>query len=152
MIASSFLEPPEPRGLEMTESWRFADASQPHAPRVEEVRNLMLPGNAVHEKRHQAAWFQSQGTGPSGKLPKTLSEGCCRGPPRTAPRSEGVFPMLIRTGPTRKALVALTLVVSSAVAGGVAAVSISASAAEPTPSSSASARTSRNSEETALSG
>jgi len=58
--------------------------------------------------------------------------------------------MPVRTLPTRKALVALALVVSGAVAGGAAAVATSASAAEPTPASTASSNS--HSGETALSG
>jgi uncharacterized membrane protein YkoI len=57
--------------------------------------------------------------------------------------------MPVRTLPTRKALVALTLVISGAVAGGAAVVATSADAAEPTPSASSS---SSNSGETALTG
>jgi uncharacterized membrane protein YkoI len=56
--------------------------------------------------------------------------------------------MPVRTLPTRKALVALTLVVSGAVAGGAAVVATSASAAEPTPSASSSS----NAGQTALTG
>jgi uncharacterized membrane protein YkoI len=57
--------------------------------------------------------------------------------------------MPVRTLPTRKALVALTLVISGAVAGGAAVVATSASAAEPTPSASSSRS---NPGETALTG
>jgi uncharacterized membrane protein YkoI len=56
--------------------------------------------------------------------------------------------MPVRTLPTRKAVVALTLVISGAVAGGAAVVATSASAAEPTPSASSSS----SSRETALTG
>ena len=56
--------------------------------------------------------------------------------------------MPVRTLPSRKALVALTLVLSGAVAGGAAAVATSASAAEPTPSASSSS----NAGQTALTG
>jgi hypothetical protein len=56
--------------------------------------------------------------------------------------------MPLRTLPTRKALVALTLVVSGAVAGGAAVVATSASAVEPTPSASSSS----NAGQTALTG
>jgi hypothetical protein len=56
--------------------------------------------------------------------------------------------MPVRTLPTRKALVALTLVVSGAIAGGAAVVATSASATEPTPSASSSS----NAGETALTG
>ena len=56
--------------------------------------------------------------------------------------------MPVPTLPTRKALVALTLVLSGAVAGGAAAVATSASAAEPTSSASSSS----NAGQTALTG
>ena len=61
--------------------------------------------------------------------------------------------MPIRTLPTRKALVALTLVASGVVAGGAALVTTaSADSPSPSPSSSASADTGRHSGETELTG
>jgi uncharacterized membrane protein YkoI len=60
--------------------------------------------------------------------------------------------MPLRTLSTRKALVAVALLATGAVAGGTAAVATSASAAGPSPSSSPSASTSRSSGETALTG